>query len=162
MAMANESTFAEQLQLARDEAILEANLPVALRIDTALENLAINLPSQIPKLKAEFISSVRANPGNAQVHIDVPLHINFSNFMMADEKFYIVTSEGCKIYNKGDQPSQHMMRYILAASTKLQEMHAYLTSEFSGCSVYLNFEPHLKNSSGAMKFQICHHFYKFV
>jgi len=153
-------TFAEQLQVARDEALLETNLPIIMRIDTALENLTLNLPAQISKLKVDFIGQVRANPNMLQIHIDIPLHINFSNFMNPGEKFYIATKDTCKIYNKGDNPDAHMIRYILAASTKLKEIQTYLQLEFSGCAVYLNFDT-TKNSAGAMKFQICHHFYKF-
>ena len=158
--MTTSLTFAEQLQVTRDEALLEANLPIIMRIDSALENLTLNLPAKIPKLKADFIQQIRANPNIIQVHMDVPLHINFSNFMNPGEKFYIATKTSCKIYNRGDAPDPHMMRYILAASIKLQEIYAYLQLEFSGCSVYLNFDT-TKNSAGAMKFQICHHFYNF-
>jgi hypothetical protein len=153
-------TFAEQLQLARDESILETNLPIIMRIDSALENLALNLPSQIPKIKAEFLRDIRANPAIIQVHTDVPLHINFSNFMNVGEKFYIATRTSCKIYSRGDAPMPHMSNYILAASTKLQEIQKYLQKEFSGCSVYLNFDTS-KIQQGLLKFQICHHFYNF-
>jgi hypothetical protein len=159
--MSNTLTFAEQLQVARDETLLEINLPIIMRIDSALENLALNLPTQVPKLKAEFLRQVRANPGLIQVHTDVPLHIIFSNFMNTGEKFYVATKTSCRIFNKGDTPNSHMANYILAASTKLQEMQKYLQEEFSGCSVYLNFDTN-KNSQDVLKFQICHHFYNFA